>query len=173
MAFPRTSPLALSIVATLTALTLTGCSAEATAPVAIPTKSAGLVTKDLSVCFSNNSTHDVTVNWDKAYSTSTFQGTGVLSSGSTFCGEGSWPYVPVIFADGFKTWVDAANLPLHQPSIGFINQGPHGSEDTYAPYALESYGVGQTITNDVKGHAVAVTRGEDSDWINFTITFVN
>jgi hypothetical protein len=155
---------ALSVLSLSLSLGVTGCvSAPSTEPT--PTKEAFQLSRDVQLCFENATGGYVTISWQGVDSST---GQGDLPAGKQYCGVAEYPDATVIFQNGFKAYVKGSNLAVGYPSVTFVDVATKSSN--YHIYAQAYYAIDETVNSDVEGHQFSVTRGEDTDYINFYIT---
>ena len=169
----------------LATLILTGCTAPSAAstasvsstPSTSATQQARIFTKDVNVCFENKSTYPVTIDWKSGVSANT--GSGALTVGQRFCGEGRVPKANLTFTDNFSTIAIAENPLIGYPTVAFKNAVEHTelvcvdsqctNELRSETYPSASYSQGETVGSAVEGHSFTVTRNANDDWIQFTV----
>jgi hypothetical protein len=143
------------------------------------TKEAGIFTKDIVTCITNNSGSPIDVSWTRGLST--HDSSGTLAVGGRACGEGPAPKVKITYADGFGTYLNADNPVVGTPYVIFTSTdeqetlncdagGSCSTEIKGKELSGYSYSQGEAKTNNVSNHTIVVTRLSDSDWINFEIS---
>lgn len=178
----RRKLVALTFTALFTALSMTACSSTS-APTNEVTKEAGVFTKDITVCFTNESNEEVDLQWVSGISSN--DGSGTLATDESFCGEGPDPRILATFSDGFATYLDAYNPVVGEPSLTITSTsskrvldcspGQDGCHQTTEAevYFVSTFGQGETLRAKSGAHPSTISRQADSDWINFVVTFTN
>jgi hypothetical protein len=170
---------AVLALAAATLLSLTACApsappstAQTAAAPSSPAKEAGLLNRDIHVCFNNTSATAATIEW--LWGVNTNSGSGTLKVGQTLCGEGVDPTVRVTFANSFATKMSTGNPMVGEPGVSFDSiPEPARPSVTGLTYTSAKYAPGESVTSDVEGHHFSVTRNADDDWINFTVTILD
>lgn len=172
-----------TLLAAVMAMILGACSTnglgtsapEAAGSSTSPSKEAGLVTKDVVLCFTNMSVADVAIKWKHV---SSFEQEGTLTSGQTFCGEGNAPTAILTYSDGSTLGIDGNNPAIGQPSV-YVNSTTETRKVCdadgscgYVPVDLASgrFTEGESKNFDVERHQFTVTREANTEWVNFAIT---
>lgn len=168
----------LALASTLL-LSLSSCTIAP--PSSSTAKEAGIFSKDIHVCFDNNSGNAVILDWTSGVSTNS--GSGTLDDGQSFCGEGPDPLVRLTFSDSFATQVVVANPSIGQPGVSFHSVAQHQVQYCDGDvcrsvmesdiYADATYAEGESVGSDVEGHHFSVTRDANNDWVNFTATIID
>ena len=143
------------------------------------------IKRGVNVCVTNDSTHNVKVNW---LIQDTKTGDGSLAPMTSFCAEGTFTWtddvkVNLTFADNLDITLGFANPPVGQPGVTRDAGKQMASEMCGAGdvdpadwatmgFCTDSYAEGDTNTYTVDGfwHAVVVTRQPDNDWKQFTVS---
>lgn len=171
---------AATLVSAAAIASLAGCAGQATQqtsqPSATPEKSAGVFTKDVSVCVKNETTENLAIAWDSSFGVNTNEGDGELTPGSTLCGEGGAVAVLMSYPDGFSTLVEASNPTVGYPYLGYYSKDHrvrNSGDDVIVlgkEYARAFYAEGESVTSDVEGHTISATRLANNSWVNFLVT---
>ena len=172
--------LAIALTATST---LSSCAASAPSNVttASASKEAGVFTKEVRTCVTNDSKEHATLVWAADLKSPT--GTGYLDVGETFCAQGEATEALLTFPDSVKTAILANNPVIGYPFIKF-RSGPNHTitvcdlgrcfeEYETVTFASAGYSQGETVNSDVEGHHLSATREGNTDVINFAISILD
>lgn len=170
-------------VALTALLVLSSCAANTVTatPTASASQEAGVFTKEVRTCVTNDSKQHLSLVWAADLKSPT--GTGYLASGETFCAQGEATEATLRFPDSIITSILANNPLIGYPFIKF-RSGPHhtitvcdlgqcSEEYETVTFASAGYSQGETVTSDVEGHQVSATREGNTDVINFSISILN
>ena len=122
-----------------------------------PAKKADFLTKDVRVCYFNDSNENLTLtNFRYAES----KPIGVLKPGKSACAQGSRVIAYMQYDDGYTFYTIAWNSEVLYPEVVF-------NRSNGTPMAEAYYSEGETINSEVNGRSWSVTRLDDSDYKEF------
>ena len=178
----KRSPYAIALVLAITAtLLMTACTGTSTVAVpsvtAAATKQAGIFTKDVNACFTNDSAQPVTFSFDEG----SLRGNSrtVLNKGESFCAQAAEIMTSIRFPNNFSTTLTVSNPLVGAPAIKYASTGYYPvtdcdvtciEEERLVTFASASYAQEETVGSDVEGHHFEATRKANTDVINFTIS---
>lgn len=167
MTSPQTPPrrLTAKVVAIIAGgLALVGVIVAVIAPNLLttqPSKEADFLTKDVRVCYFNESKENLTFTNFRYVATKPI---GILKPGKSVCTLGSRVIAYMQYEDGYAFYTIAWNSEVLYPEVVF-----NRSNDT--PIAESYYSEGETVDSEVNGRSWSVTRLDDSDYKEFEYHF--
>ena len=126
-----------------------------------PAKNADIFTKDVRVCYFNDSKENLTLT-NFRYADS--RPIGVIKPGNSVCTQGSRVITYMKYDDGYAFYTIAWNSEVLYPEVVF-----NRSNDT--PMAEAYYSEGETVNSEVNGRSWSVTRLDDTDYKEFEYHF--